>query len=185
MEYIMTYVLPTDVRTPRKNVKGVHVLYDGTEDSFSIAVLNWVDESGQSVDKLALRWNGSEESPKGYPSAMGNPSWFIIPSKLEGVLRDRAIELNEREGKAKAINLSNKILEHVSQVKSNEKGTFGFTTYTTSEKLTKSELDELEHLLKQNMVFFLKTDDPDDTFDVGVNGDLTIKLNFLNHQTHD
>ena len=185
MEYIMTYVLPTDVRTPRKNVKGVHVLYDGAEDSFSIAVLNWVDESGQSVDKLALRWNGSEESPKGDPSAMGNPSWFIIPSKLEGVLRDRAIELNEREGKAKAINLSNKILEHVSQVKSNEKETFGFTTYTTSEKLTKSELDELEHLLKQNMVFFLKTDDPDDTFDVGVNGDLTIKLNFLNHQTHD
>ncbi len=30
---------------------------------------------------------------------MGNPSWFIIPAKLESVLRDRAIELNEREGK--------------------------------------------------------------------------------------
>lgn len=60
----MTYVHPTDVRTPRKNVKGVHVLYDGAEDSFSIAVLNWADESGESVDKLALRWNGSEESLK-------------------------------------------------------------------------------------------------------------------------
>ncbi|WP_333617003.1 hypothetical protein [Acinetobacter variabilis] len=181
----MTYVLPGDVRTPKKNVKGVHVLYDGAEDSFSIAVLNWVDEAGKSMEKLALRWNGSEESPKGYPSAMGNPSWFIIPAKLESVLRERAIELNEREGKAKAINLSNKILEHVSQVKSTEKGTFGFTMYTTSEKLTKVELEELEKLLKQNMVFFLKTDNPEDTFDLEPNGDLTIKLNFLNNQNYD
>lgn len=181
----MTYVLPTNVRTPKKNVKGVHVLYDGAEDSFSIAVLNWMDESGKSLEKLALRWNGSEESPKGYPSAMGNPSWFIIPAKLESVLRERAIELNKREGKAKAINLSNKILEHVSQVKATEKGTFGFTTYTTSENLTKTELDELENLLKQNMVFFLKTDDPDATFDLALNGDLTIRLNFLNNQNHE
>ena len=179
----MVYVLPTDVRTPRKNVKGVHVLYDGAEDSFSLAVLNWVDESGQSVDKLALRWNGSDESPKGYPSAMGNPSWFIIPAKLESVLRERAIELNEQEGKAKAINLSNKIIEHVSQVKSQEKDAFGFTTYTIakSENINRNELDELENLLKQNMIFFLKTDDPDDAFDLGLNGDLTIRLNFLNN----
>ena len=48
----MTYVLPKDVRTPRKNVKGVHVLYDGAEESFSIAVLNWADESGKTVEKL-------------------------------------------------------------------------------------------------------------------------------------
>ncbi len=179
----MKYVHPTDVRTPRKNVKGVHVLYDGAEDSFSIAVLNWVDESGQTIDKLALRWNGSEESPKGYPSAMGNPSWFIIPAKLESVLRERAIELNEREGKAKAINLSNRILEHVSQVKCHEKGSFGYTTYTIakSENINRNELDELEILLKQNMIFFLKTDDPEDAFDLGLNGDLTIRLNFLNN----
>ncbi len=39
--------------------------------------------------------------------------------------------------------------------------------------------------LKQNMVFFLKTDDPDDTFDIGQNGDLTIKLNFLSNQSND
>ena len=179
----MSYIRPTDVRTPRKNVKGVHVLYDGAEDSFSLAVLNWVDESGESKDKLALRWNGSEESPKGYPSAMGNTSWFIIPGKLESVLRERAMELNEREGKAKAINLSNKIIEHVSQVKVHEKSPFGFTTYTIpkSENIHKSELDELENLLKQNMVFFLKTDDPDDAFDLGLNGDLTIKLNYFNN----
>lgn len=185
MEYMMSYVLPKDVRTPRKNVKDVHVLYDGAENSFSIAVLNWVDESGKIIEKLALRWNGSEESPKGYPSAMGNPSWFIIPSKLESVLRDQAIHLNEIEGKAKSINLSNKIMEHVSQVKANEKEAFGFTTYTISEKLTKSELNELENLLKQNMVFFLKTNDPDDTFDIELNGDLTIKLNFVNHHNYD
>ncbi|EOX9162651.1 hypothetical protein [Acinetobacter calcoaceticus] len=179
----MQYVIPTDVKTPKKNVKGVHVLYDGGEDSFAIAVLKWVDESsGQVMDKLALRWNGSEESPKGYPCAMGNPSWFIIPAKLEEVLKARAIELNEVEGKAKAINLSNKILEHVNQVKIKEKGTFGFTTYTTSEKFTKDELEELEMILKKNMIFFLKTDDPDDTFDLNLNGDLTIRLNFLNDQ---
>lgn len=177
----MNYVNPADVRTPRKNVRGVQVLYDGAEESFSIAVLNWLEESGQSVDKLALRWNGSEESPKGYPSAMGNPSWFIIPAKLESVIRERAMELNEREGKAKAINLSNKILEHISQIKSHEKSSFGFTTYTIpkSENINKDELNSLENLLKQNMVFFLKTDNPDDTFDVSLNGDLTIKLNFL------
>jgi len=31
------------------------------------------------------------------------------------------------------------------------------------------------------MIFFLKTDDPDDAFDLGLNGDLTIKLNYLNN----
>uniref|UniRef100_UPI000FDA801A hypothetical protein n=1 Tax=Actinoplanes solisilvae TaxID=2486853 RepID=UPI000FDA801A len=130
----------------------------------------------------AIRWNGGEDSPKGYPTATGHPSWFIIPPDLEGVLIDRAIELNEIKGNAKTINLSNKILEHVSQMKINEVGPFGFTTYTTSEKLTKLELDELENILKQNMIFFLKTDDPDDTFDLSLNGELTIKLNFLNSQ---
>lgn len=179
----MNYTDPRDVKTPKKNVKAVQVLYDGAEESFSIAVLNWEDESGKISEKLALRWNGSEESPKGYPSAMGNPSWFIIPAKLESVLRERAMELNEREGKAKAINLSNKILEHVSQVKANEKGSLGFTTYTISksENVQKNELNELESLLKQNMVFFLKTDDPDDAFDLELNGDLTIRLNFINN----
>jgi hypothetical protein len=56
-------------------------------------------------------------------------------------------------------------------------------TYTIpkSENVHKSELDELENLLKQNMIFFLKTDDPDDAFDLGLNGDLTIKLNYLNN----
>ena len=179
----MSYIRPTDVKTPRKNVKGIHVLYDGGEDSFALAVLNWVDDSGELKDKLALRWNGSAESPKGYPSAMGNPSWFIIPEKLESVLRERAMELNERDGKAKAINLAHKIIEHVSKVKSHEKSTFGFTTYTIPEceSIDESELGELESLLKQNMVFFLKTDKPDDTFYKNVNGDLTIKLNFFNN----
>lgn len=179
----MNYVKPHEVRTPKKNIKGIHILFDGGEDSFSIAFLKWFEISTEkTIDKLAIRWNGGEGSPKGYPLATGHPSWFILPSALEGILIDKAIELNEIKGDAKIINLSNKILEHVSQIKANEVGPFGFTTYTTSEKLTKPELDELENILKQNMIFFLKTDDPDDTFDLSLSGDLTIKFNFLNSQ---
>ncbi|RZH02684.1 hypothetical protein [Acinetobacter pittii] len=176
----MDYTFPSDVRTPKKNVKGVHVLYDGAKDSFSIAVLKWADDvTGQIKEKLALRWNGSEESPKGFPTAKGNPSWFIIPEKLVEILRAKALELNEVEGKAKVINLSNKIIEHVSNIKVSERGTLGFTTYTTSEKLTQEELDSLESILKKSLIFFLKTNNPNDTFEINFNGDLTIMLNFL------
>ncbi|MFV5619397.1 hypothetical protein [Acinetobacter baumannii] len=71
----MEYTFPSDVRTPKKNVKGVHVLYDGAKDSFAIAVLKWADNAtGQVTEKLALRWNGSDESPKGFPTAKGHPS---------------------------------------------------------------------------------------------------------------
>ncbi|MDC5074681.1 hypothetical protein OHW30_08230 [Acinetobacter baumannii] len=176
----MDYTFPSDVRTPKKNVKGVHVLYDGAKDSFSIAVLKWADDAtGQIKEKLALRWNGSEESPKGFPTAKGNPSWFIIPEKLVEILRAKALELNEVEGKAKVTNLSNKIIEHVSNIKVSESGTLGFTTYTTSEKLTQEELDSLESILKKSLIFFLKTNNPNDTFEINFNGDLTIMLNFL------
>ncbi|EJB8536996.1 hypothetical protein [Acinetobacter baumannii] len=177
----MEYTFPSDVRTPKKNVKGVHVLYDGAKDSFAIAVLKWADNAtGQVTEKLALRWNGSDESPKGFPTAKGHPSWFIVPDKLVEILRAKAEELNEVEGKAKIVNLSNKIIEHVSNIKVSEQGTLGFTTYTTSEKLTQDELINLEGILKKNLIFFLKTNNPNDTFETNLNGDLTIRLNFLN-----
>ncbi|MFV5619396.1 hypothetical protein [Acinetobacter baumannii] len=95
-------------------------------------------------------------------------------------MRAKAEELNEVEGKAKIINLSNKIIEHVSNIKVSEQGTLGFTTYTTSEKLTQDELINLEGILKKNLIFFLKTNNPNDTFETNLNGDLTIRLNFLN-----
>ncbi|WP_245809108.1 hypothetical protein [Acinetobacter populi] len=174
-------VNPYDVVTPRKNITAIHVIYDGGENSFSLAKLKWKSEETNLIeDKLGLRWNGTKQSPKGFPTAMGNPSWFIVPAKLEQVLKDKAFELNETEGKAKIINIANKIIDHVSHLKkSNHQGQLGFTTYVFDEKVNEQDRQELEKILSQNMIFFLKTDNPEDTFDLGLDGSLTVRLNFL------
>lgn len=79
----MNYITPDKVTSPRKMWTLIRVLEDGgKEDSngqrVAIAIGKWEDQT-----VLAIRWNGSENSPIGSPQSRGLPTWFIIPRRLE------------------------------------------------------------------------------------------------------
>lgn len=85
----LIYHDPTTVRSPQKFIKAVNVLYDGKEDGFSLAIIDW-----EGLDHIGIRWNVAikelnnvdKQSGKvkcdGSPSANGIPSWFILPREL-------------------------------------------------------------------------------------------------------
>lgn len=94
----MPLTKPSDAVYPKKHIKNVTVLYDGTIapfNEFSIAELEL--HSGQKV--IGVRhdrneWNENSEE-NGYPVVRGGlPSWFILPDT------DKLIpELNKLFGK--------------------------------------------------------------------------------------
>jgi hypothetical protein len=73
----MAYPLPQTVRSPRAHWTLIDVLYDGGEESYSIAVGIWDEDP-----VLAIRWNGSDETPTGNPQSRGLPTWFIMPEEF-------------------------------------------------------------------------------------------------------
>lgn len=77
------YITPDKVTSPRRMWTLIRVLEAGDkEDSnkqrVAIAIGKWEDEP-----VLAMRWNGSKDSPIGSPQSRGLPTWFIIPRRLE------------------------------------------------------------------------------------------------------
>ena len=83
----MKYNRPDLVRSPRGYAKHITPLYDGGEESFSIAIL----ENCDGNHNIGIRWNVSEkewdDSRKteegmvcvGMPQSRGYSVWFILP----------------------------------------------------------------------------------------------------------
>lgn len=67
---------PENVIYPRNHIKKMQVLYTDEIDNFSIASVLW-----DGNKRIAIRWNGSEES-LGYPQSRGKATWFILPQKV-------------------------------------------------------------------------------------------------------
>jgi len=78
-----TYKKPENVESPRLRWSLTRVLKEGSEGSYAIAIGIW-DKS----PALAIRWNGTKESPTGTPQSRGLPTWFIIPKDLEAPILD-------------------------------------------------------------------------------------------------
>ena len=81
----MNYRKPENVLSPKDAIQQVEVIYDGGEDSISVAKIKWNDN-----EVTGLRWNVSMrewdniEKIKGkeclgMPTSTGHPVWFIIP----------------------------------------------------------------------------------------------------------
>ena len=70
----MAFIDPKDVISPRRDLKSHIVLSNGGVKQPSIAELNFGDRKAYGI-----RWNGSDEKPKGYPTAMGHPVWYELP----------------------------------------------------------------------------------------------------------
>ncbi len=86
----MNYILPKNVTSPRDAISNVDVLYDGGENSASIAKITWF---GKSV--IGMRWNVSMrewDDPNknkpggniclGNPVSRGHATWFILPAEM-------------------------------------------------------------------------------------------------------
>ena len=71
-----TYVRPADVHAPKRYWSLVQVLFDGGEGDSSLAIGRW-----ENNPVLAMRWNGTTESPLGNPQSRGLPTWFIVPEQ--------------------------------------------------------------------------------------------------------
>lgn len=82
----MNYIQPADVDSPKKRWRLDKVLFDSGKGEWSIAEGQW-DHNGRWKDVLAIRWNGSDELPKGHPQSRGLATWFIVPNKLEDAIR--------------------------------------------------------------------------------------------------
>ena len=59
----------------------------------------WVLASGRfrnSEGVLAIRWNGKQGSPLGFPQMFGNSVWFVVPDQLALGLADLVIKQRVR-----------------------------------------------------------------------------------------
>ena len=72
-------IKPNTVTSPQRRLKLGNIIYDGKDDSFSIAEIEWDGRKG-----IGIRWNGSKaKDVKGNPVSRGYPTWFVVPEELE------------------------------------------------------------------------------------------------------
>ena len=70
----MSYVRPEEVLSPKNMVGGVlEVIHDPGENRMSVARILWEEE-----EKIATRWNGSDDQPLGNPVSRGHATWFVV-----------------------------------------------------------------------------------------------------------
>lgn len=69
-------VKPEDVVSPRDRLTGpLVVVFD--DGDWSMATAYW-----DKTPSLLMRWNGSDDRPKGNPISTGMPTWFVVPEKI-------------------------------------------------------------------------------------------------------
>jgi hypothetical protein len=71
----MPYIKPEAVDSPRAKWSLMKVLVPGKPGHIAVALGKWEDDP-----VIALRWNGSDDSPVGNPQSRGLPTWFILES---------------------------------------------------------------------------------------------------------
>jgi hypothetical protein len=87
----MAYVDPNTVVAPRAIISDVEVVYNigDVEQSWSVAKLRW-----DRKPAVGIRWNGNPgEKGIGTPQAFGQPTWFIVPDKLQAKVLEEAERL--------------------------------------------------------------------------------------------
>ena len=72
------HIPPEEVHSPKQRWSLIEVLVDKGPGKYAIALGKW---DNQPV--IAMRWNGTEESPIGNPQSRGLPTWFIVPSNYQ------------------------------------------------------------------------------------------------------
>jgi hypothetical protein len=76
----MSYVDPKTVLSPKGSIADIEVIYDGGENSWSLARMKWDD-----TPVIAMRWNGGSNDGRpsvGNPQSRGYPTWFVVPDEV-------------------------------------------------------------------------------------------------------
>ena len=92
----MNYTDPATVLTPKGRIKNLKVLYDGKENSWSLASMEW---DGTAV--LGMRWNGGMANGNptvGNPQSRGMPTWFVVPNEVGDAIRQMLMMSRKIQG---------------------------------------------------------------------------------------
>jgi hypothetical protein len=88
----MSYVRPEEVLSPKNSVGGIlEVIHDPQENRMSVARILWEEE-----ERIAIRWNGSDEQPLGNPVSRGHATWFVVDGYAAASIEQAAREAAER-----------------------------------------------------------------------------------------
>ena len=88
----MSYVRPEEVLSPKHSVGGIlEVIHDPKENRMSVARILWEEE-----ERIAIRWNGSDEQPLGNPVSRGHATWFVVDGYAAASIEQAAREAAER-----------------------------------------------------------------------------------------
>ncbi len=92
----MNYTDPNTVLTPKGRIENLKVIFDGGENSWSLASMEW---DGTAV--LGMRWNGgmSNGNPTvGNPQSRGKPTWFVVPNEVGNVVKQMLVMSQKIQG---------------------------------------------------------------------------------------
>jgi hypothetical protein len=88
----MPYVRPEEVLSPKNSVGGIiEVIHDPGANRMSVARILWERE-----ERIATRWNGSDEQPLGNPVSRGHATWFVVDGYAAASVEQAAREAAER-----------------------------------------------------------------------------------------
>jgi hypothetical protein len=88
----MPYVTPEEVVSPRSRFGGlIELIYAGHENEMSVARILWDDD-----ERVACRWNGDDEHPKGNPLSRGQATWFVVDDYAAPAVEEAARAAAER-----------------------------------------------------------------------------------------
>ena len=91
-EWLVSYVRPEEVLSPKSSVGGIlEVIHDPGENRMSVARILWEEE-----ERIATRWNGSDEQPLGNPVSRGHATWFVVDGYAAASVEQAAREAAER-----------------------------------------------------------------------------------------
>lgn len=82
-------VRPQDVKSPKEHWTLIDVLIETAD--WSLALGEWDGDR-----RLAVRWNGDDERPKGNPVSHGMPTWFVLPDEFIDLLLESSLISSEK-----------------------------------------------------------------------------------------
>jgi hypothetical protein len=88
----MSYIHPKDVTSPKGSLEDIEVIYNGGENSWSLARMKW-----DNSPVIAMRWNGGSSNGRpsiGNPQSRGHATWFVVPDDV-----GEYIEIGLKEGR--------------------------------------------------------------------------------------
>lgn len=88
------YVRAESVSSPSAMWTLTEVIRHGSANDWAAAEGIWDGER-----RLALRWNGDRDRPRGNPLSSSWPTWFIVPTPLEQAVR-AAVQRTNNEASA-------------------------------------------------------------------------------------